>query len=1319
MNRLAALGIVLVMVSGAADSGYGGKIRVGFYKDARSASVDVFREHLSDKFDFEIIDKKYLKTGKLDVFDVLFFTGGWNAYGWAWPAETRLNISRYVARGGGVLLSHFRVGIIRNDQRVMFPEIGYGGPRIGERLVKITDARHPVTKGVAREFLNGYGEHIMLHAGEEGMVLGINSGDKPVLIAGEHHHGRVVLYGSYIYDLYSVSLAPHGANVILPEEKKLVENALRWLAGGKKVDKLDESYDLSFWRREKLMDEMIEDASLAGREMGMLSMAYWDILEPLDRYHDQTAYYNEVVPGKDLAQFVAAVDKLKKQLKKRKRAIYGRRESYIKGLDLAGLKGLDSAEHLEEFKASLLSLIDKSGVHAQWKSIDKKYRPLVAAKLRTNQAEELRKDRQQVPVLIAGLKDEHPESRRKAVVELGRIGDVRAAGPLIGLLQDSDDKVRVSVIQALGWLKTKKAVPMLVKLSQDKEPKIRRRVAETLGVIGDPKAYDTLVALLKDSDHYTRENAIYSLGWLRDEKSVPVLFAHYEKAGRGDCRGMAESAAVIRALGAIGSEKALPFLKEIQGDCDGLYTMFPAEKGSYRAFYLQSGSLKEHAFLAVKEIESGKKGTPGIEQPVFQSSRVNFNWFSDYYRPIVGRYRAYLARPYDALFYPSYLRALGAAADILPNSRFPSDKRLKGRTYDEFLDECDLLGVKMMDYIPRTMLCFQKSGAEAHLRRFGRHPSLAGFWAEEIIYGWDATHAGNRENAWYPSAWVKGRVTKQGLRKHLEQKYSPSFLKKEGITDDFWKKFVVPGKTEEMLRTRKEQPFIWAELVEYHADVVLENWEEWVLWVTGRRKGTVATWSNSETLKAGASNYIKVYPNLCKIFTAAGPQSYNEHSYKNVFQAELAQDGEVRPVMPEIYAWYSPGLEYVRRGIATSYFHGGAFFEFYIGQIQRYGILHWPSCWMEGRWDMVKEMFQKGNRLSEYLMPVSQPTETALLYSGRANDLMYGRENPIAFGYGKCGGRYFQNQQGLWQALTQAHVPVTVIWAETLTAEKLAPYKVLVLSNALSLKEREVAIIREWVKEGGCLIASGSSTLYDDWGRRQDNYRLADVFGVARTGSTVPYVYDPEHTQVVELQIKPATGIGKIISADFPVKEAECYSGLGYEKVKPTTARIVAAYQNSDVALTQNSFGQGSCFYLTLEYPGLSHTPWRYSGAPQRKTYWPGTLEFLQALVEDGLKTQEEEQLLKTRGCPEYVEVAVRRQDDKQRWMVHAMNYDPTIMEVETFTVSLKTPSLEGLNMERPYTNEKIPYQVKDGRLEFEFKNLRDHQMAVVSWEKE
>jgi len=80
------------------------------------------------------------------------------------------------------------------------------------------------------------------------------------------------------------------------------------------------------------------------------------------------------------------------------------------------------------------------------------------------------------------------------------------------------------------------------------------------------------------------------------------------------------------------------------------------------------------------------------------------------------------------------------------------------------------------------------------------------------------------------------------------------------------------------------------------------------------------------------------------------------------------------------------------------------------------------------------------------------------------------------------------------QALIQAKIPFDIIFDKDLT--DLSKYKVLILANQESLPDRSIDLIRNYVKNGGSLVATENTSLYNEWRRRRLDYGLADVIQV-------------------------------------------------------------------------------------------------------------------------------------------------------------------------------------------------------------------------------
>ena len=104
---------------------------------------------------------------------------------------------------------------------------------------------------------------------------------------------------------------------------------------------------------------------------------------------------------------------------------------------------------------------------------------------------------------------------------------------------------------------------------------------------------------------------------------------------------------------------------------------------------------------------------------------------------------------------------------------------------------------------------------------------------------------------------------------------------------------------------------------------------------------------------------------------------------------------------------------------------------------------------------------------------------------------------------GKCvddmGARYnLDRMKNMDIALSNANIDYDIISPKNLS--ELANYKAIVLSSLEALSEEEVAAIREYVANGGCVYASAVTSMRDTNGNLKDNFMLSDVFGVDYKG---------------------------------------------------------------------------------------------------------------------------------------------------------------------------------------------------------------------------
>jgi len=121
------------------------------------------------------------------------------------------------------------------------------------------------------------------------------------------------------------------------------------------------------------------------------------------------------------------------------------------------------------------------------------------------------KSRGDVNGLIKALsyQDDH-NIRLSAASALGKVGDPRAANPLIVALDDRR-RVREVAALALGEIGDLSAVEPLITALDDENWEVRCTAAKALGKIGDKLAIQPLISLLKEKSEIVRWDAVQAL----------------------------------------------------------------------------------------------------------------------------------------------------------------------------------------------------------------------------------------------------------------------------------------------------------------------------------------------------------------------------------------------------------------------------------------------------------------------------------------------------------------------------------------------------------------------------------------------------------------------------------------------------------------------------------------------------------------------------------------------------------------------------------------------------------------------------------------
>jgi HEAT repeat protein len=130
-----------------------------------------------------------------------------------------------------------------------------------------------------------------------------------------------------------------------------------------------------------------------------------------------------------------------------------------------------------------------------------------------------------VPLLIEQLRAGDLDTRRAAVVALGRIGDRRAVEPLIELLQERYRDLWVPVASALARLGDARAFEPLLALLADGDVAARQAAVGALNSIGHPDMASRVCALLEHPNPLLRESAVKIAGYFGYPECADVLIA--------------------------------------------------------------------------------------------------------------------------------------------------------------------------------------------------------------------------------------------------------------------------------------------------------------------------------------------------------------------------------------------------------------------------------------------------------------------------------------------------------------------------------------------------------------------------------------------------------------------------------------------------------------------------------------------------------------------------------------------------------------------------------------------------------------------------
>jgi len=227
------------------------------------------------------------------------------------------------------------------------------------------------------------------------------------------------------------------------------------------------------------------------------------------------------------------------------------------------------------------------------------------------------------------------------------------------------------------------------------------------------------------------------------------------------------------------------------------------------------------------------------------------------------------------------------------------------------------------------------------------------------------------------------------------------------------------------------------------------------------------------------------------------------------------------------------------------------------------------------------QYLQKNENLIQELQPV---TDIGIMYSKPSGELV--------------GDADFSNSmRGVQRLLAENHYQYGFISDKLLSLEKLKEFKILFLPNVAALGDDQAQIIKTWVNQGGKLISSFQTSLFDEEGGARPDFALGEVFGVSYMNEIVNTEMDcyqkiirrNDLVQGMEKTELLQNGGRTLISRSLT--GAEIITGyLPKINNQPPENAFPDSWESKHPILVYNRFGQGESLYFANEIEKLNIT---------------------------------------------------------------------------------------------------------------------------------
>lgn len=233
-------------------------------------------------------------------------------------------------------------------------------------------------------------------------------------------------------------------------------------------------------------------------------------------------------------------------------------------------------------------------------------------------------------------------------------------------------------------------------------------------------------------------------------------------------------------------------------------------------------------------------------------------------------------------------------------------------------------------------------------------------------------------------------------------------------------------------------------------------------------------------------------------------------------------------------------------------------------------------------------MFVKAN---EKVLEQQVPVSNIGIYYSRPTRISYRKKS-------EEGDHFGTDIRGVEAVMMENHIPHDFILDDQLSKEKLQKYKLVLLPNVRCMSDKEIDILKDYVRNGGNLIATYATSLYDANGKERKDYGLSELFGVHYAGKkentrrdNYQYILNKKHP-IVE---PDSSQTELLFNAGYtalckPAKDANVIcTWVPTIQNQPPDKAWVEKFSTEFPTAVENAYGKGKVLYFANQPDLLSY----------------------------------------------------------------------------------------------------------------------------------